>query len=66
MTMATTEPGLHVFDGRDAGRPGHQNYEGLAFEAQLWPDAPNHPDFPTIRLRPGETYQQITEWRFGR
>ncbi|NBR53053.1 MAG: galactose mutarotase [Rhodobacteraceae bacterium] len=66
MTMATTEPGLHVFDGRDAGRPGHQNYEGLAFEAQLWPDAPNHPDFPSILLRPGETYQQITEWRFGR
>ncbi len=66
MTMATTEPGLHVFDGRDAGRPGHQNYEGLAFEAQLWPDAPNHPDFPSILLRPGETYRQITEWRFGR
>ena len=66
MTMATTEPGLHVFDGRDAGRPGHQNYEGLAFEAQLWPDAPNHPDFPSILLRPGEIYQQITEWHFGR
>lgn len=66
MTMATTEPGLHVFDGRDAGRPGHQNYEGLAFEAQLWPDAPNHPDFPSFLLRPGETYKQITEWRFDR
>ena len=66
LTMATTEPGIQVYDGRNAIRPGKQAYEGLAFEAQGWPDAPNHAGFPTIELAPGETYQQITEWRFSR
>ena len=57
MTMATTEPGMQVFDGR----PG---YQALALEAQHWPDAPNNSGFPPITLRPGETYRQTTQWRF--
>jgi aldose 1-epimerase len=64
MTIATTEPGIQVYDGRAAMRPGHGPYEGLAIEAQNWPDAPNHPGFPSIELKPGETYRQVTEWRF--
>lgn len=64
MTIATTEPGIQVYDGRNAMRPGRGTYEGLAIEAQNWPDAPNHPGFPSIELKPGETYTQITEWRF--
>ena len=66
MTIATTEPGIQIYDGRNAKRPGHDFYEGLAIEAQNWPDAPNHPGFPSIELKPGETYLQITEWRFTR
>ena len=66
LTVATTEPGIQVYDGRAAIRPGHAAYEGLAFEAQNWPDAPNHPGFPSIELAPGDTYHQITEWRFAR
>ncbi|MDH3264579.1 MAG: galactose mutarotase, partial [Paracoccaceae bacterium] len=58
MTMETTELGLQVYDGR-AGA-------GVALEAQGWPDAPNRPDFPSILLRPGERYEQITRWSFGR
>lgn len=65
MTVATTEPGIQIYDGRAAVRPGHTAYEGLAIEAQGWPDAPNHAGFPGITLNPGETYQQITEWRFA-
>lgn len=65
MTMATTEPGLQVYDGRAAIRPGRGAYEGLAIEAQFWPDAPHHPAFPSIRLDPGERSVQVTEWRFG-
>lgn len=64
MTVATTEPGLQVYDGRDAIRPGRGAYEGLAIEPQGWPDAPSHDGFPSIILRPGETYAQVTEWRF--
>ncbi len=64
MTIATTEAGIQLYDGRASIRPGHSTYEGLAIEAQNWPDAPNHAGFPSIELKPGETYSQITEWRF--
>lgn len=66
LTLATTEPGVQVYDGRNARRPGREAYEGLAFEAQAWPDAPNHAGFPSILLNPGETRVQATEWRFAR
>lgn len=64
MTVSTTEPGIQVYDGRNAIRPGRGAYEGIAIEAQNWPDAPTHANFPSIVLSPGETYTQITEWRF--
>lgn len=64
MTLATTEAGVQIYDGRNAQRPGRGLYEGLAIEAQNWPDAPNHAGFPSIELKPGETYAQVTEWRF--
>ncbi len=59
MTVATTEPGIQLYDCR------HDHYKGLAIEAQGWPDAPNKPGFPSITLRAGETLRQITEWRFS-
>jgi aldose 1-epimerase len=64
MTMATTEPGLQVYDGRNGIRPGHAAYEGLAFEAQFWPDAPNHAAYPDITLSAATMWEQVTEWRF--
>lgn len=60
MTMATTETGIQVFDGRTS--PSH--YNALAIEAQSWPDAPNHRGFPSIKLAAGQTYSQTTSWRF--
>lgn len=65
MTLATTEPAVQVYDARAAVRPGRGPGEGLAIEAQFWPDAPNHPHFPDITLRPGEPWEQVTEWRFA-
>jgi aldose 1-epimerase len=64
MTLATTEPGLQVYDGLQGIRPGHAPHEGLAIEAQGWPDAPNHAGFPSIALVPRQTYSQTTTWRF--
>lgn len=64
MTVATTEPGLQVYDGRAAPRPGHAPCEALAIEPQFWPDAPNHAGFPPILLMPGQDREQVTEWRF--
>ena len=66
MTIATTEAGIQVYDARNASRPGHGICEGLAIEAQNWPDAPNRPGFPSIELLAGETRVQVTEWRFCR
>ena len=66
MILATSEAGLQVYDGRNAMRPGRDGYEGLAFEAQGWPDAPNNPAFPPSGLLPGKPVTQITEWRFAR
>lgn len=66
MTLATTEAGLQIYDGRNARRPWASAYEGLAFEAQGWPDAPNNKEFPSIELLPDAPVKQITEWRFDR
>ena len=66
MTVATTEPGIQLYDARNARRPGHGAYEGLAIEAQNWPDAPSHAGFPSFARMPGEEKRQVTEWRFVR
>ena len=66
MHVATDQNGIQVYDGRDAVRPGKTNYEGLAIEAQNWPDAPTHSGFPSIRVTPEHPYYQHTEWTFFR
>lgn len=66
MALATTEPGVQVYDGRAAVRPGKAAYEGLAIEAQGWPDAMHHPRFPQILLGAGDSVTQTTVWRFSR
>ncbi|WP_373635663.1 aldose epimerase family protein [Yoonia sp. SS1-5] len=64
MILSTTEPGVQIYDGRVPNRPGRGTYEGLAIEAQCWPDAPNNPNFPSIIVTPDAPYEQITTWRF--
>jgi aldose 1-epimerase len=74
MRLATTEPGLQLYDGTfltGGGFAGHGGavygkHEALALEPQRWPDAPNHPSFPAVTLDPGETYRQSNVWTFGR
>ena len=74
MTLATTEPGLQVYDGRGlntapfvghAGQP-YGPSAGLALEPQRWPDAAAHPGFPPITLDPGQVYRQVTRFSFDR
>ena len=66
MTVASTEPAMHIYDGRAAPRPNAPVYEGIAIEAQGWPDAPNTPTFPSIEVTPDAPVVQVTEWRFSR
>ncbi len=54
--LLSDAPGLQVYTRRPAG---------IALEAQLWPDAPHHPGFPSIRLGPGEVFRQTTIFRFS-
>ncbi len=71
MEVWTTEPGLQFYsgnflDGTNIGKGG-KKYDfrtGFCLEAQHFPDSPNHPDFPTTVLRPGEKYSQKTIYRF--
>lgn len=65
MTLATTAPGVQVYDGNQGARPGGERFEAFAIEPQLWPDAPSHPHFPAILLHPGMVWRQVTEWRFA-
>ncbi|HEX2271634.1 MAG TPA: aldose epimerase family protein [Pyrinomonadaceae bacterium] len=71
MEVLTTEPGIQFYsgnflDGSVKGKHGvaYQQYAGLCLEAQHFPDAPNHPNFPTTVLRAGEQYHQLTVYRF--
>ena len=71
MEVLTTEPGIQFYsgnflDGSLTGKGGvvYEQYAGLCLEAQHFPDAPNHPNFPTTVLRAGEQYHQVTVYRF--
>lgn len=73
MECRTTEPGLQIYDGAriDAGLPGLDGqtlaaHAGLAMEPQIWPDAHHHAGFPQAILRPGDTYDQHTQFIFSR
>ena len=69
----TTEPCLQMYgaqnmDGtlaaKTAGRKLPQ-FAGVALETQHYPDSPNHPEFPSTVLRPGQTFRSHTEYRFS-
>lgn len=71
MEVWTTEPGLQLFTGDFEPRavPGldgirYRRNAGFCLEPQVWPDSPNRPYFPQAVLRPGERYQQTSEYRF--
>jgi aldose 1-epimerase len=72
MEMETTEPGVQFYsgnflDGTITGKGGvvYRKHQGFCLEAQHFPDSVNHPNFPSIILRPGKTYTQTTVYRFS-
>jgi aldose 1-epimerase len=71
LEILTTEPGMQFYsgnflDGSFTGKRGfvYEKYTGLCLEPQHFPDAPNHPNFPSTVLRPGEEYQHTSVYRF--
>ena len=72
LEIFTTEPGIQFYsgnflDGSFTGKGGavYHKYAGLCLEPQHFPDAPNHANFPSTVLRPGETYRHISLYRFS-
>lgn len=72
MEVLSTEPGIQVYtgvglDGSEVGKGGvaYQKAAAICLETQHFPDAPNHPEFPTTTVRPGEQYFSRTDWKFG-
>ena len=71
LEVYTTEPGVQFYS--DNWADGYKGQLGatfprrsaLCFEAQHFPDSPNHPYFPTVVLKPGEVYTQKTIYKFG-
>jgi aldose 1-epimerase len=72
LSMSTDQPGIQFYsgnflDGTLYGTSGHQyrQGDGFALETQHFPDSPNHANFPSTVLRPGDTYRTSTVYTFG-
>lgn len=71
MEIYTNQPSLQLYtgyfmDGTDIGKyqiPYHST-SGIALEPQGYPDAPHHPEFPSILLQPGQKYEYREEVYF--
>jgi len=60
MTVETDLPGVQLYTGECLCEP----FTGFCLETQLWPDAPNQPDFPSVMLKAGETWKSWTKFSF--
>jgi aldose 1-epimerase len=71
MEIRTTEPGVQLYtanglNGSVTGTSGkpYPKYGAFCLETQHYPDSVNHPEFPTVVLRPGQTYHTTTVHKF--
>jgi aldose 1-epimerase len=72
MEVLTTEPGVQFYsgnhlDGTIIGKGGRVYPPRSAFcmEPQHFPDSPNHSDFPSVELKPGQVYKNTIMYRFS-
>jgi aldose 1-epimerase len=72
LEVLTTAPGVQFYsgnflDGTVVGKAGriYRQGDALCLEPQLFPDTPNHPDFPSARLDPGREYVNRMVFRFS-
>jgi aldose 1-epimerase len=71
LEVETTQPGIQFYsgnflNGKTSGIGGPFNYRAaLALETQHFPDSPNHSNFPSTALHPGETFHQTTVYRLS-
>jgi aldose 1-epimerase len=66
----TTQPGMQVYSANGV-RPkvalarGYVPHGAMSFQTQHYPDSPNHANFPSTELQPGQVFYQVTEFRFS-
>lgn len=72
LELHTDQPGIQFYtgnklDGTIVGRAGtvYGRHHGFCLEPQGFPDAVNQPAFPSVVLRPGETYRHHSVYAFG-
>lgn len=72
LQVLTTEPGIQVYtgnflDGSIRGKSGvpYNHRSAFCLETQHFPDSPNHPNFPSTVLKPGQRFHSITIYRFS-
>jgi aldose 1-epimerase len=70
--VRTDQPGVQFYSGNfldgtflGIGNKAYRQGDAFAFETQHFPDSPNHPNFPSTVLRPGQTYRSTTVYSFG-
>jgi len=72
LEVSSTEPGLQFYsgnflDGTITGKGGcvYQHRNAFCMEPQHYPDSPNKPTFPSVVLKPGETFHNIIVYKFS-
>jgi aldose 1-epimerase len=71
MELSTTAPGVQFYTGNfldgtffGKGQRAYRQGDAICLEPGVFPDSPNHPDFPTSRLNPGQTYVSTIVYKF--
>ena len=70
MEIWTDQPGVQFYTGnflngaKGKGGVAYNRHAGFCLETQHYPDSPNRPQFPSVVLRPGQTYRHVMVHRF--
>lgn len=72
LEVYTNEPGIQVYtgnflDGTVKGKKGivYNQRASVCLETQHYPDSPNKPEWPSVILEPGQTYNSECIFKFG-
>lgn len=71
LEVYTDQPGIQFYSGNmldnDQGKQGavYAPHDALCLETQHFPDSPNHPEFPSVVLKPGEKFESQTVYKFS-
>ena len=71
LTVLTTQPGMQLYTGNylcgQKGKDGkeYKQRSAVCLETRHFPDAVNHPSFPSIIVRPGKPYRETCVFAFS-